>query len=70
MVGLGGGSERVRFVSCNFVRRVLNGSSFELKFVPPEKLVEAVVYADSSYVDATCNPDEGEPHAYLNLHSL
>ena len=38
--------------------------------VHPEKLVEAVVYADSSYVDATCNPDEGEPHAYLNLHSL
>ena len=49
---------------------VIDGSSFELKFVPPEKLVEAVVYANPSYVDATYNPDEGEPHAHLSLHPL
>ncbi|TBU28793.1 hypothetical protein BD311DRAFT_865160 [Dichomitus squalens] len=39
--------------------------SFELKFVPPEKLVEAVVYADVSYIDATCNPDEDQEDSPL-----
>ncbi|KAI1789315.1 hypothetical protein LXA43DRAFT_585318 [Ganoderma leucocontextum] len=37
---------------------VQEATSFELKFVVPEKIVEAVVHADVSRVDATCNPDE------------
>ena len=33
--------------------------SFELKFIVPEKIVEAVIHADISLIDATHNPDEG-----------
>ncbi|KAM5532461.1 hypothetical protein V8D89_013877 [Ganoderma adspersum] len=37
---------------------VQEAASFELKFVVPEKIIEAVVHADISLIDATYNPDE------------
>ena len=33
--------------------------SFELKFIPPDKIVEAVVYADVSYIDCTVGAEDG-----------
>ena len=33
--------------------------SFELKFIPPDKIVEAVVYADVSYIECTVGAEDG-----------
>nr|VWP02121.1 BscN [Ganoderma boninense] len=38
---------------------VQEATSFEVKFIVPEKIIEAVVHADVSHIDATYNPGEG-----------
>ncbi|OSD00358.1 hypothetical protein PYCCODRAFT_1414432 [Trametes coccinea BRFM310] len=39
--------------------------SFELKFLAPEKVMEAVVYVDTSYVDAAVGAEETTPESVL-----
>ncbi|RPD58318.1 hypothetical protein L226DRAFT_536733 [Lentinus tigrinus ALCF2SS1-7] len=39
--------------------------NFELKFIPPGKIVEAVVYADVSYVDCSVNAEDVQEQSVL-----
>ncbi|CDO68939.1 hypothetical protein BN946_scf185000.g82 [Trametes cinnabarina] len=44
---------------------VEEAKSFELRFLPPQKLIDAVVYADVSYVDVSVGGDGATPESML-----
>ena len=51
----------------SFEERLTEKNSFELKFIAPEKLIDAVVYADVSYVDSTLGAEEGSRLLVISL---
>ena len=56
-----------------YPNNVADGNSFELKFIAPEKLLDAVIYTDVVHIDAAIDAEEGEwyrdhTHLYLTNH--